>query len=194
MLQKSHDPRTRKQIDIIRRSASRMEHMITDLLDMASIQAGRLALERAPTDAGALVGEVVDMHASLAAEKQILLTAHTTLEGVTISCDRERIAQVFGNLVSNAIKFCRPNDRIEITGKRDDGRATFVVRDTGPGISEQALPHIFEPYWSAKEHAKQGTGLGLYISKGIVEAHGGSLTADSAPGRGATFTITLPLA
>jgi PAS domain S-box-containing protein len=194
MLQKNHDPRTRKQIDIIRRSAIRMEHLITDLLDMASIQAGRLALERGPHDAGALIAEVVEMHASLAAEKQVLLTSRTTLDGVMIQCDRERIVQVFGNLVSNAIKFCRPGDRIEIAGKSDGARATFTVRDTGPGIAADALPHIFEPYWSAKQHAKQGTGLGLYISKGIVEAHGGTLAAESTPGAGATFTITLPLA
>ena len=194
MMQKQLDARTRKQLEIIRRSTDRMEHLITDLLDMASIQAGRLALDKTPSDAGKLVAEVVDMHASLAAEKQLQLTARTSLDGVTLLCDRDRIAQVFGNLLSNAIKFCRPGDRIEITGTSDGTRAMFVVHDTGPGIAADALPRIFEPYWSAKEHAKQGTGLGLYICKGIVEAHGGTLTADGAPGEGATFTITLPLA
>lgn len=194
MLHQHHDARTLRQIDIIRRSANRMEHMITDLLDMASIQAGRLAVDKTPNNAAKLVAEVVDMHAPLAAEKQLLLTARTSLDGVTIRCDRERVEQVFGNLVSNAIKFCRPGDRIEITGTSDGTRATFVVSDTGPGIATEELPHIFEPYYSAKQHAKQGTGLGLYISKGIVEAHGGTLTADSAPGAGARFTITLPLA
>ena len=194
LLQKQHDARARKQLDIIRRSASRMEHLITDLLDMASIQAGRLVLDKTPNDAGTLVAEVVDMHASLAAEKQLALTARTSLDGVMILCDRERIAQVFGNLLSNAIKFCRPGDRIELAGSSDGGRATFVVHDTGPGIAPDALTHIFEPYWSAKEHAKQGTGLGLYICKGIVEAHGGTIAVDSAPGAGATFTITLPRA
>jgi signal transduction histidine kinase len=194
LLQKNHDARARKQLEIIRRSASRMEHLITDLLDVASIQAGRLALDKTPNDADKLVAEVVDMHASLAAEKQILLTARTSLHGVAIQCDRERIGQVFGNLLSNAIKFCRPGDRIEITGSSDGARATFAVRDTGPGISADALPHLFEPYWSAKQHAKQGTGLGLYICKGIVEAHGGTITVASAPDAGATFTVTLPLA
>jgi PAS domain S-box-containing protein len=194
LLQKHHDARARKQLEIIRRSSSRMEALITDLLDMASIEAGRLSLDRTPNDAGKIVAEVVDLHVSLAAEKQIILTSVTSLDGVMILCDRERIAQVFGNLVSNAIKFCRPGDRIEITGKKDGTMARFVVRDTGPGIGAEALPHIFEPYYSAKQHAKQGTGLGLYISKGIIEAHGGTITAESTEGHGATFTITLPLA
>ena len=195
MIQRNHDPRLRKQIDIIRRSATRMEHLITDLLDMASIQAGRLVVNKTPNDAGRLLADVVDMHASLASEKQLSLTARGDLDGVTLMCDRERIAQVFGNLVSNALKFCRPGDRIELSGRVDGSRVVFLVRDTGPGIAPDELPHIFEPYWSsAKRHAKQGTGLGLYICKGIVDAHGGTITVDSQPGSGATFTITLPLA
>lgn len=194
LLQKSHDARTRKQLEIIRRSTTRMEHLITDLLDMASIQAGRLVIDKAPHDAGRLLADAADMHASLAAEKQISLTLDSEVDGVTILCDRERMGQVFGNLLSNALKFCRPGDRISLRGRSDGKRATFSVRDTGPGIAPDALPHIFEPYWSARHHAKQGTGLGLYICKGIVDAHGGTITVESAPDAGATFTITLPLA
>jgi PAS domain S-box-containing protein len=194
MMQRATDPRARKQLEIIRRSTTRMEHMITDLLDMASIQAGRLVLDKTPQDAARLVADAVEMHASLAAEKQIVLTADTVLEGVTVMCDRERIGQVFGNLLSNSIKFCKPGDDISITGRRSGAHVVFVLADTGPGIAPDELPHIFEPYWSARRHAKQGTGLGLYISKGIVDAHHGTIDVASQLGAGATFTITLPLA
>ncbi len=194
LLQRATEPHARKQVEIIRRSSIRMERLISDLLDMASIDAGKLVLQKAPHEAAQLVGDVVELHAPTAGEKHITLTATPTPAGLKIPCDRDRIAQVFANIVGNAIKFCRPGDTITIETTVASTSARFEIRDTGPGISAEELPHIFQPYWSALRHAKRGTGLGLYICKGIVEAHGGAIAAFSTPGQGATFAITLPLA
>jgi PAS domain S-box-containing protein len=194
MQRTGNDARARKQLEIIRRSTMRMEHLITDLLDMASIQAGRLSLTLEPHDAEQLVIEAIETHAPIAAERQIDLHADAHLDGVTLRCDRERMSQVFGNLISNAIKFCRPGDQITLVATADERHARFEVRDTGPGIAASELPRIFDPYWTAQRHGKKGTGLGLYICKGIVEAHGGTLSAKSELGAGATFIVTLPRA
>lgn len=187
------EPKQRAHLETIERAATRMDHLIEDLLDMASIQAGRLAVECKPEDADGLVREVVDSHGPMAREKGIALSYDCELPDTRILADRERILQVFGNLVGNAIKFCGAGDSIAITCKVSGECAEYAVTDSGPGIPEAELPHIFEPYWSAKRHAKKGTGLGLYISKGIVEAHGGRLRAESR-GKGTTFAFTIPLA
>lgn len=186
-------PPTRKHLETIERAVSRMDHLIGDLLDVGSIQAGRLAIEKRAEDAESLVREAVEQHEPLAKEKRIRLVRASGVHDVSVCCDRQRILQVFGNLVGNAIKFCRDGDTIAIRCERDGADVVFSVSDTGPGIAASELAHIFDPYWSAKQHAKKGTGLGLFISKGIVEAHGGRLSAESAPGAGATFYFALPI-
>src|SRR4029079_17057535 len=113
--------------------------------------------------------------------------------GVRVRCDRERILQVFGNLLGNAIKFCEPGDVVTVGARAERGCVWFTVSDTGPGIAPHELAHVFEPYWSGEKYEKKGTGLGLFITKGIVDAHGGTIRVDSAPGAGATFTFTLPI-
>jgi len=101
---------------------------------------------------------------------------------------------MFANTITNAIKFCRPGARIDL-GAAGDGRfATFTVADTGPGIAEDALPLVFEAYWSGARHAGHGTGLGLFICKGIVQAHGGRIWIESRVGQGTTLRFTLPIA
>lgn len=189
----SPDRRVRKHVETIQRSASRMDHLIGDLLDMASIQVGRLAVERKPENPDLLVTEAILSHEPSAKEKGVSIVRRVCgLQGWCLSCDRERILQVLGNLIGNAIKFCRVADVITIHGELVGKDARLSVCDTGPGIPEDELPHVFEPYWSAQRHAKKGTGLGLYISKGIVEAHGGHLWVESKSGGGAAFHFTLP--
>lgn len=189
------EPRARKHLEAIRRSASRMEHLIDDLLDMASINAGKLAIRPTREDAKRLLTEVIDAHEPLASERGIALERDVEqLAGVILDCDRNRMAQALGNLLGNAVKFCRPGDVVSIRARPVDQEVRIEIADTGPGIAEQALPHIFEPYWSGRREKKTGTGLGLFITKAIIEAHNGTLSVASVEGHGATFTIALPRA
>src|SRR5690606_8191508 len=118
------------------------------------------------------------------------------LEGVALWCDRDRdrVEQVFANLLGNAKKYGRPGDAIFVRGARAGGAVRVSVADTGPGLAPRERAYRFARCWAAKRHGvKQGTGLGLYICKGIVEAHGGELWVESKAGEGATFTFTIPL-
>jgi signal transduction histidine kinase len=109
-----------------------------------------------------------------------------------ILVDPDRILQVFSNLISNAIKFTASGGRVRIGAAREGADVRFWVSDTGAGIAEEALRHIFDRFWQASASDRRGAGLGLPICKGIVEAHGGKLWAESALGRGSTFTFDLP--
>lgn len=189
------DPRARKHLDVIHRSTETMDRLIGDLLDTASIQSKRLAIEKEVHDAELLVSEAVELHEPLAAEKAIEVRRELRFGGARICCDRERLLQVFANLLGNAIKFCGRGDRITVRAEVAASELRCAVSDTGPGMAEQELPHVFEPYWSAAgRYAKKGTGLGLFITKGIVEAHGGRIWVESEVGAGSNFWFALPLA
>ena len=190
----SHDPRTRKQVETIQRSAVRMEHLIGDLLDMASIQAGRLSIEKRSEEIRAIASEALDSHGPMAKEGGLNLRHELLESGFPVMCDRERILQVLGNLLGNAIKFSGVGDSITLRIEPKEHEVVISVADTGPGIPEDELPHIFEPYWTTRRQGKKGTGLGLYITKGIVEAHGGRIWVESKLGVGTTFSFTLPRA
>ena len=188
-------PGPRRHLEVIRRSAERMEHLINDLLDMATIDAKGLSLHLSSQRVAKLVTDVVETHESLAAERGVKLVIETELGDERLRCDRDRIEQVFANLLGNAIKYCRPGDVVVVRAAIVGGWVNFGVADTGPGITAEELPHLFQPYWAAKrELAKRGTGLGLYICKGIVEAHGGTIWVESEHGAGTTFCFTIPFA
>jgi len=192
-LQPDAAPRVQKQIDVIRRSAARMQQLIADLLDMASLLASGLKLELAPEDAGPLIGEVVAINEPMAAEKGLKIIVQHELDRPVL-CDRARVEQVLANLLGNAIKYGRPGDVIFVRSEEHAGHARFSVADSGPGIAPSEMEHLFDPYWSAKrDSVKTSTGLGLYIAKGLVEAHGGAIWVQSKLGEGATFSFTLPL-
>ena len=169
-----------------------MEHLINDLLDAARIEQKRFSVDCKPERAAEVLAEAVELQASLANEKRVTLTRECPVD-VEVRCDRARILQVLDNLIGNAIKFCRAGDDVTISCERVDEHVRFTVTDTGPGIPRDALPHLFDRYWSAPEHAARGAGLGLYIARGIVEAHGGQIEARSNPGHGATFSFTVPI-
>lgn len=186
-------PKALKHLETIHRSARRMEDLLRDLLDASSVQAGRLKIEKTIEDAAALVASVIEAHQNLADKHGIELVCDCDLKGATICGDRSRLMQAFGNLVGNAIKFCDRGAAVTVRGHLEREAVRFSVSDTGPGIPDEEQPFIFEPYWSAKRHANSGTGLGLYICKAIVEAHGGEISVESRLGDGTTFSMMLPL-
>jgi signal transduction histidine kinase len=169
-----------------------MGRVIADLLDMASIRNGSIEVVLRQVVAAQLINEAIAVHEPMAQQKGIRLIASCDIPNQTVSCDRERILQVFSNLLGNAIKFCREGDRIEVALRRIDDRVQASVADTGPGIAKEDLPMVFDAYWSGAKDRRNGTGLGLYITKRIVEAHSGQIWIESQPGKGTTVHFTLP--
>jgi PAS domain S-box-containing protein len=192
LLHKHGDDQTARLTETMLRSADRMQRMIDDLLDMASIREGRLSMKFGRTQIESLIEEALRLHETIAQEKKITVRRELAL-AESVWCDRERVLQVLSNLLGNALKFCGDSDTITVRGTIHDGRAEISIADTGPGIPREELPRLFDPYWSAARHVSKGTGLGLYISRGIIEAHGGTIAVASEPGAGSTFTFTLPL-
>jgi signal transduction histidine kinase len=184
----------RQQLQAIHRSADRMRRLIQDLLNVAAIEAGQLVVTRTPLAVDLLVADALELLRPLAAAKRIALVSELSSSLPRVSADRERVLQVFSNLGGNAIKFTGEDGRIEIRAIARDATVEFAVRDTGPGIAPEDLPHIFDRFWQARKMARAGVGLGLAIAKGIVESHGGAIRVESEPGRGSNFTFTLPLA
>jgi signal transduction histidine kinase len=184
----------REEHDRIKRNVELMNRMIGDLLDMANLRVGKLSIDPRPTVINDVLREAVTAHEALAHDKGVIVDYEPGRESMAAQADRARLLQLLQNLLGNAIKFCRAADRIRVTTRVCGSWAQIDIADTGPGIAPEDLPHIFDPYYSASDkHKETGTGLGLYISKGIVEAHGGQLGCSSKPGMGTTFTITLPL-
>jgi len=186
------DGRSVKQLEIISRSAERMKRLISDLLDMALIDGGGLAVDLRPQRAQALLLEVLEMLQPLASDKSIRVDVVNTPPELTVRADKERVLQVLSNLVGNAIKFTREGGSITLRAAPKAELVVFSVSDTGQGISEEQMPHLFDRYWQAKKDGRLGIGLGLSIAKGIVEAHGGSIWAESTLGKGTTFHFALP--
>jgi signal transduction histidine kinase len=180
-----------RYVGTISRSIDRMKHLIDDLLDVASIQTGRLAVEPCAADISVLLEDAREAHAAAAAQKHLALRCECAAEGVRVRADPERILQVLANLLGNAIKFCPEGETIVLHAEPRGAEVVVSVHDTGPGMSADDLTHLFEPYWSAPRHASKGIGLGLYISRCIVEAHGGRIWADSTLGVGSTVFFTL---
>jgi two-component system, sensor histidine kinase and response regulator len=180
----------RRQLEIIRRTAQRMDRLIQDLLDVSRLEAGHFSLELQPESAASLMAEAHELLASMAQAKDIGVTMRISHDDVLVNADRNRVLQVFSNLIGNAVKFTEEGGRITLTAGVDGDYMRFSVIDTGTGISAEDLPHIFDRFWHGAEGG--GSGLGLAIARGIVEAHGGSITADSS-GAGSTFSFTLPL-
>ena len=184
----------REHLRAIDRSAQRMYRLIHDLLDVAAIEAGQFAVSPSPLAVGVLVDDALELLRPLASAKRVALVANVPPDLPAVAADRERVLQVFSNVVGNAVKFTPANGRIEIEATRRGGSVEFVVQDGGPGIAPDDLPHVFDRFWQAKKMARAGVGLGLAIAKGIIEAHGGEIRAESRPGHGARFTFTLPVA
>ncbi len=175
-------------------AADRMNRLIGDLLDATRLEADTLSLERAPHDPVVLAREALLEAATLAATKgiEIVPDLHDALPPVNV--DRGRILQVLGNLLANAIRFTPPKGGIRLRVQRVPEGVQFTVIDSGPGVRDEDLSHLFEPFWRGlRQQSTDGSGLGLWIARGIVEVHGGRIWAEPARGRGGIFHFTLPI-
>jgi signal transduction histidine kinase len=179
-------------IETIRSSARQMERLIQDLLDVARMESGRLTVSQELIDPEPLVREMCESNGPIAAQKKQKIVCNIEGPLPEICGDRDRLVQVFGNLISNAIKFTPERGVITIESHASPDFVELVVRDTGPGIPEADLKHIFTSYWQAKKTAHMGAGLGLAIVRGIIEAHGGEVWAENVSGGGAAFRFRIP--
>ena len=173
--------RTRKQAETIENVAMRMEYLIKSLLDVASIEAGRLTVFPAPVRVDDVLDEAMEMFGGIVAAKSVHLEKIVKQPRMVMRADRERVLQILSNLVGNAVKFTPPDGRITLSAERDEQGIRFAVADTGSGIAGEDQPHIFDRFWKLDKNGARGTGLGLFIVKGLVDAHGGRLWVESAP-------------
>jgi PAS domain S-box-containing protein len=182
-----------RHLNVIRRSAERMNRLIQDLLDATRMERGKLPLDTEPLPVPSLVQEAYETLAPLAAEKGVRLCTSVPERLPKIRGDRDRILQVVSNLVGNALKFTGEGGEVSLSAERTDGAVVFTVRDTGPGIAPEHLEHLFDRFWQADGTAHLGAGLGLTIARGIVEAHEGEIRVESAEGEGSAFHFTIPV-
>jgi PAS domain S-box-containing protein len=188
------DERREVQAEVIRRCVHGMSRLIQDLLDVARIEGGGLGILREPLGAAPILSEAADTHGALVEAKGVQFEARSTATR-QVSADRERILQVFANLITNALEHTPAGGSIRIGAQDCDGGVCFAVSDTGAGILPEHMPRVFDRFWQASKQRRAGAGLGLAIARGIVEAHGGSMEVESAgEGRGTTFRFMIPSA
>jgi two-component system, OmpR family, sensor histidine kinase BaeS len=185
------------EVERLRRQAALLGHLVEDLRTLSLADAGRLRLERAPTDVFTLAESVVEGQTPTATAKGVrLVVARVGAEPIPlVEGDRDRLSQVLGNLLDNAIRVTPPGRRVRVEVGNELGEAVWRVRDEGPGIAAGELPHIFERFRQGegvRRDTRGGSGLGLAIVRTLVELHGGAVEAESPPGEGATFTVRFP--
>lgn len=186
--------RGRRELERIKRSASRMATLIEDLLDTASIEAGRFALSTADVSVAVVVAEAIDAVRPLARATSIHLEKTVDRGLPTVRADARRIHQVLANLLGNAIKFTPAGGTVATRIERARRGVTISVTDGGPGIAPADVHRVFDRFWQQQQTAHLGTGLGLFIARTIVEAHGGKIWVTPPRRKGATFSFFLPSA
>lgn len=188
------NPEQRTQLDMVYNAGTHLLELINEVLDLAKIEAGRMRVDLSEVGLGDLVGSTADMIRPLAEAKG--LTLNVAVSGDTLMyTDTHKVHQVLLNLLGNAVKFTEEGE-IRLSADPGDGSVVLAVEDTGPGIAPEDIARVFDEFFQAEPEggSKQpGTGLGLSVSRSIAEILGGTLTAESEPGRGATFTLVLPM-
>ncbi|MBI4277096.1 MAG: HAMP domain-containing histidine kinase [Armatimonadetes bacterium] len=181
-------------LEAIEHESKRLTRLVERLLDLSTIEAGRGHLTREPTAVGDLAGRVVASFRPLAEHQGITLSAEIPARLTPALADAERTAQVLANLLDNALKFTPPGGAVQVEAYEGRGHVFVAVRDTGPGIPEEDLPHIFDRFYKADRARSEnpGAGLGLAIVKRLIEAQGGLVMVESTPGKGSRFIIGLP--
>jgi signal transduction histidine kinase len=181
-------------VDDVLAAGKHLLSLINDVLDLAKIEAGRMELTLSDVAIPELLRSAVSMHVEQASRAGVDISLGTEPGEITIPADERRIRQVVVNLLSNAVKFTPPDGRVDVSARLDNGHVEIAVTDTGPGITADDLDTIFEEFeQTAAGKQAEGTGLGLPLSRKLVELHGGRLWAESEPGHGSTFRFTLPV-
>jgi PAS domain S-box-containing protein len=178
----------------IQRGADRMQVLISDLLDFAKLQSGTFSIKRSADNLAQVAVAVIDSLKLMAEAKRQTLETDFLSSIPAVAVDTQRIAQVLSNLVGNAIKFTPEGGKIRVSARQQGNQVVVSVTDTGPGIPTEHLGKVFDWFWQAQGSKRTGIGLGLSIAKGIVEAHGGKIWAESELGQGTSFSFTLFLA
>jgi signal transduction histidine kinase len=182
----------RKMLEIMRRSVRQMNRLIADLLDATRLQAGRLTLDLSDIDARAIVREAEETLRPTAAERRIELQCQPPENECFVRVDEGRLLQVLGNLIGNALKFTPAGGHVTLSARPTGVEVVFSVADDGPGIPPEHQTRLFDGFWQARDGDRRGVGLGLTITKGIIDAHGGRIWVESAVGVGSTFSFALP--
>jgi PAS domain S-box-containing protein len=192
------DPKLQRARDIIARQVGHMARLIDDLLDVSRITRGQLDLQREPCDLAAIMRETAEDYRALIEAEGQQLQLQISDQPLHVDGDPTRLAQMLGNVLTNAVRFNQPPGRIEVDVAQRDAHACITVTDTGVGIDAELLTRLFDPFAQAAQdiaRVKGGLGLGLALTKGLADLHGGTVAAESdGPGRGARFTIAIPLA
>ncbi len=189
------DPETQKEfLSTIDKQSERLGKLIDSLLDMSRLESGRFRIQKQRLPIKDIIHETVGSFYTLVSEKGTVINEDIPATLPEIEADGERVRQVMVNLLSNAIKFSNDGGSVTVKGNVNDSELLVQVTDRGIGIPKEAMPHLFERFYRAQDSmARGGAGLGLYISKQIIEAHGGRIWAESKVGEGSTFSFTLPL-
>jgi PAS domain S-box-containing protein len=188
------DTGPRRNLEFIRQSVQQMENLVNDLLDVKRLESGGLALRTDTLRPVDIVNDVMDVFRPIADDRGVTLESRCPAELPAVAGDYKRLVQVLANLVGNALKFTDAGGRVTIAAHASQQIVLFSVTDTGTGIDPQHLPRIFDRFWQARREGRAGLGLGLAIARGVVEAHGGRIWAESTPGAGSTFLFTIPIA
>jgi signal transduction histidine kinase len=190
------DPTAKYGTEVIKRQLKHMTRLLNDLLDVSRISTGKIKLDRQPIELADIIGAAIESSQPLIERYGHTLEVHLPSEPILLNVDAERLTQVFANLLNNAIKYTKPHGSIAIGAERRENRLAVWVKDSGIGIAEDKLPHVFEMFYQASgatEQASGGLGIGLSLAKELVELHGGSLQAFSdGVGKGSEFQVTLP--
>ncbi len=185
------DPATERSLKVIERTSRNMQHLVNDLVDLASIQVGKLAVVPAVVSLAPMIDEACEEHEATALATGVRLFADCESD-LRIFADRSRVLRVLGNLLGNALRFTAAGGQVVIRGQAADADALISVSDTGCGIAAEELSTLFEPYRTIARNGHSGSGLGLFIARGIVERHGGRIWIDSRENVGTTVFFTLP--
>jgi signal transduction histidine kinase len=189
-------PEQKNMVSMMERNTQSLIELVNDLLDSAKIESGSLTLELAAVEPAAVAREVYESMRPLAEQKGIALELGVSDELPRAYADRQKLRRVLVNLVSNALKFTPRGGRVAVRAAEEGEHLRFSVSDTGVGIPAEDVPRLFDKYEQARTRAtrsEKGTGLGLYITRQLVELHGGQIKVDSEEGKGSTFSFTIPI-